>query len=81
MYLNKLHINMSKCYYIHFKPKHVTNRQQDCHDDSSNQLLLDDFSKKVCHTKFLGVIIDDQLSWEPHITAMRRKLNYASATL
>ena len=82
MYLNKLHINMSKCCYIHFKPKHVTNIQQDGHDDSSHQLLLDDFPiKKVCHTKFLGVVIDDQLSWEPHITALRRKLNYASATL
>ena len=82
MYLNKLHINMSKCCYIHFKPKHVTNIQQDGHDDLSHQLLLDDFPiKKVCHTKFLGVVIDDQLSWEPHITALRRKLNYASATL
>ena len=37
--------------------------------------------KKKSQAKFLGVIIDDQLSWEPHITALRRKLSYASATL
>ena len=44
--------------------------------------LFDDFPiKKVDHAKFLGVIIDEKLSWEPHITALRRKLNYASATL
>ena len=80
MYLNKLHINMSKCCYIHFIPKHT--KQLNGQDDSSHQLLLDDFPiKKVSQTKFLGVIIDDQLSWEPHITALKRKLNHASATL
>ena len=80
MYLNKLHINMSKCCYIHFIPKHT--KQLNGQDDSNHQLLLDDFPiKKVSQTKFLGVIIDDQLSWEPHITALRRKLNHASATL
>ena len=80
MYLNKLHINMSKCCYIHFKPKHP--QGQESSQDTNFRLLLDDFPiKKVHHTKFLGVIIDDRLSWEPHITALRRKLNYASATL
>jgi hypothetical protein len=45
-------------------------------------LYIDNFPiKKVNETKFLGVIIDEKLSWDPHITALRRKLNYASATL
>ena len=71
---------MSKCCYIHFKPKTLRAQQPD--QNTNPQLLLNDFPiKKVNHTKFLGVIIDDQLSWEPHITALRRKLNYASATL
>ena len=81
MYLNKLHINMSKCCYIHFKPKVFRNKLSDA-PATNHQLVLDDFPIKKTHqTKFLGVIIDENLSWEPHITALRRKLNYASATL
>ena len=77
MVLNKLHINMTKCCYIHFKPK---SSSQDA--NSSLQLKIHDFPiKKVNSTKFLGVLIDEQLSWEPHVTALRRKLGHASATL
>ena len=82
MLLNKLHINMSKCCYIHFKPK--TSSCDPFNSNSSNDIALyiDQFPiKKVSETKFLGVIIDEHLSWESHITALRRKLNYASATL
>ena len=32
-------------------------------------------------TKFLGVVIDDKLSWDAHITALRRKLGLAASTL
>ena len=80
MFLNKLHINMSKCCYIHFKPKtRITELTQ---SKPNNALLIDNFPiKKVSETKFLGVIIDENLSWDSHITALRRKLNYASATL
>ena len=77
MLLNKLHINMSKCCYIHFKP-----RTSSCEPSNNSALYIDQFPiKKVKETKFLGVIIDERLSWESHITALRRKLNYASATL
>ena len=30
--------------------------------------------KKVTHTKFLGVIIDENLTWEQHIKALSKKL-------
>ena len=77
MVLNKLHINMTKCCYIHFKPK---SSSQD--PDLSLELKIHDFPiKRVNSTKFLGVLIDEQLSWEPHVTALRRKLSHASATL
>ena len=73
---NKLHINMSKCCYIHFKPK--TNSA----DNGQHQLNIDGIPiKKTSTTRFLGVIIDEKLSWEPHVAALRRKLGYASATL
>ena len=76
MVLNKLHINMTKCCYIHFKPKSSQP------PDLALNLKIEDFPiKRVDSAKFLGVIIDDQLSWEPHVTALRRKLSYASATL
>ena len=76
MVLNKLHINMTKCCYIHFKPKSLPPA------DTALQLKIEDFPiKKVDSTKFLGVVIDEKMSWEPHVTALRRKLSYASATL
>ena len=63
--LNKLHINMTKCCYIHFKPKGFTS--PDTSADSN--LQIDDFViKKTKETKFLGVIIDEKLSWEAHVT-------------
>ena len=80
MFLNKLHINMSKCCYIHFKPKSF--KLDPSQLPVNHDLLIDDFPiKKVSETKFLGVIIDEDLSWDSHITALRRKLSYASSTL
>ena len=46
------------------------------------ELSIDSFPiKKVSQTRFLGVIIDEDLSWDPHIAATRRKLNYAASSL
>ena len=78
MILNKLHINMSKCCFVHFKPK----ASKPVESPDTLQLHIDGFPiKKTKATKFLGVVIDEQLSWGPHITALKRKLNYATATL
>ena len=78
MVVNKLHINMSKCCYIHFKPKLRLSED----DSENNILLIDNYPIKKSETaRFLGVILDDQLSWGPHTAALKRKLNYASATL
>ena len=77
MVLNKLHINMTKCCYIHFKPKSSTPII-----DPTLELKIEEFPiKRVDCTKFLGVVIDEKISWGPHVTALRRKLSYASATL
>ncbi len=79
MFLNKLHINMSKCCYMHFKPPMYQNTTD---TDPIFELKIDDFPIKIAkETKFLGVIIDEDLSWNAHILALRRKLNHASATL
>ena len=67
---------MTKCCYIHFKPSSTTPV------DPTLELKIQDFPiKKVSSAKFLGVVIDEKICWEPHIAALRRKLSYASAIL
>ena len=78
MILNKLHINQSKCCYIHFKPS--TKKSHDKSDDLSLYINCHKV-KKVSSTKFLGVTIDEKLSWDCHIRECKRKLNYAIATI
>ena len=83
MKCNKLHINAQKSVFMNFSGT-KTEADRDANLENSNLpgLMIDDLEiEEVTETKFLGVIIDDQLSWEPHITALRRKLNHASATL
>ena len=75
---------MSKCCYIHFKPN--SHKPRDPGPDASTgvnlNLVINDFVlKKVQDTKFLGVIIDENLSWDAHLKDVKRKLNYATATL
>ena len=80
MILNKLHINQSKCCYLHFKPN--TKKSQENTDNLNlNLYIYGRKVKKVSSTKFLGVHIDDQLNWECHIKECKRKLNYAIATI
>ena len=37
--------------------------------------------KKVTHTEFLGVIIDENLTWEQHIKALSKKLASCTTSL
>ena len=79
MLANKLHINMTKCAYMHFSPK-TTKKFQ--HDDTEYTLTLHNTPmSKVTQTKFLGVIIDDKLTWEPHINYLNKKLACSAGTL
>ena len=73
MKANELHINMSKCCYMHFRPKKRLPRD----DDVSNRTLqiMGVPIKHVKSTRFLGVIIDENLSWQPHIDNLTQKLN------
>ncbi len=83
MLLNKLHINMLKCYYMHFKPRTRADHTN-CNDSDEEQhtLLISDHPiKKLTAIKFLGITIDENLDWGPHIKDLKRKLNYAIATL
>ena len=82
---NQLHINVGKSCYMHFKPdlsraKQTSARVRE-YDGSNKLFLCDKKLQKVRHTKFLGVMIDDQLNWEAHIDHLVNKLNAALITI
>ena len=70
---------------MHFSPS--LNRQlQTCarireHNTSLKIMLNGKKLKKVRTTKFLGVVIDDQLTWEPHVDFLTSKLNSSMVTI
>ena len=73
MKANELHINMSKCCYMHFRPKKRLPR-----DDEVSDRTLEIMGVPIKHvksTRFLGVIIDENLTWQPHIDNLTQKLN------
>ena len=80
MNLNELHINKSKCCYIHFRPQNKSKSNLTTKTDL-NLKIGKNYIKKVCHTKFLGVTIDENLNWDIQVRECKRKLNYAIATL
>ena len=86
MKANKLHINMGKCCFMHFQPKNsktaVASTSSDHHLHSSPPLLINNTPiTQVSQTKFLGVTIDDALSWQPHIIQLRRLLAFCTGSL
>ena len=79
MLSNQLHINVSKCCYIHFQPT-LSRAKQTCarvrpYDRHCKLLLNNTRLKKVQSTKFLGVVIDEALTWEAHLNHLEAKLN------
>ena len=75
MIANLLHINMSKTSYMHFSPRKL--------DDFGPTKLFSEHSlelagvsiKSIRSTKFLGVVIDEELTWLPQIKKLSQKLN------
>lgn len=65
---NKLSLNIDKTHYMLFQPK-KTLTNIDIELRIENNLI-----SKVDHCKFLGVIIDEKLSWNKHVTYIRNKL-------
>ena len=80
---NLLYINLDKCYYMHFCPKAVKTKNDNFITEehvSSSLLDLDNtlnisgtIIPEVNNIKFLGVTIDYQLSWIPHIENLHKK--------
>ena len=64
---NKLTINVSKSHFMVF---HRGKRKLDVNNPSLNNIAL----KRVNYSKFLGVIIDDDLKWTNHISYIKNKI-------
>ena len=80
MYTNQLHINMDKSVYMYFRPSLSYSERLTCartQEYGSEPVIKigNTKLKKVDKVKFLGVIIDENLSWEPHIEHLTAKLN------
>ena len=74
MRCNLLHINFKKCCYMHFKPN-VRNKDPIQVYSSKYLLTLNGrVIKQVRETKFLGIIIDEELKWDLHTSYLNSKL-------
>ena len=64
---------------MHLRPYlNQNDRQTRARCRIENNLKLGNFTmKKVKEVKFLGVIIDDELSWGPQINYLREKLIFS----
>ena len=75
MLANQLHINLSKSCYMHFQPKKLEGLGSDILFSENGLEIVSVPIKAVKSTKFLGVIIDEDLTWLPHIHFLTQKLN------
>ena len=75
MLANQLHINLSKSCYMHFQPKKLEGLGLDILFSENGLEIVGVPIKAVKSTRFLGVIIDEDLTWLPHIHFLTQKLN------
>ena len=85
---NLLHINMSKCCYIHFQPNCTYDetcartRPYLLYNDKSRSIFINGTEiKKVSSTKFLGIIIDENLNWVAHRDHLVKKLRSTTGAI
>ena len=62
---------MSKCSYMYLDPGKTCARTRILHNLSINGTII----KQVTNIKFLGINLDDNLTWIPHIEYLNKKLN------
>ena len=79
---NQLHINTEKCIYMHYRPRMNQSERMSCARSriagSDHQLFVNGNKiKKTNKARFLGVIIDENLTWDLHLEHLEQKLNSA----
>ena len=84
MLSNLLHINTDKCYFMYFRPnlysRSICSRTEP-YDREAKLFLSDARVKQVPTIKFLGVTIDENLNWLPHIENLKSKLILSQGAL
>ena len=77
MVLNHLKLNISKTKFMVFSPRsaHPTSLQISLKLGNNQEI------KQVSHYKYLGLILDDKLSWKEHISFLSNKLSRALGML
>ena len=71
MNCNKLHVNLEKSCYMYFNN---TRKSENVEKLNNFVLKISNTSlPQVKHTKFLGVIIDNKLTWQPHLSSLVKK--------
>ena len=80
MSLNLLHINLDKSVYMYFRPNYNARERVACartrpYGSDRTVRIAGHKLKKVDKVRFLGIIIDDKLTWEPHLEHLVKKLN------
>ena len=68
LYANKLSLNISKTHFIIFTLKKCVNCE-------NKVFMNNEIIKQVKFTKFLGVVIDERLSWCEHISYIKSKIS------
>ena len=75
MNANQLHINLSKCAHMYFKPNINNNERMFIIININLKLSINGVKvKQVDRIRFLGVIIDDKLTWDAQIEDLENKL-------
>ena len=82
IHANKLHINIKKCCYMHFRQKISTSDGGQDNNNQHTRIRINDYEiDEVEETKFLGVTIDNKLTWLPHLKLLAKKLRCCSGQL
>ena len=79
MNCNKLHVNLEKSCYMYFN-----NTRKTENTERLNKFVLNISNTtlpQVKNIKFLGVIIDDKLTWQPHLISLVKKLSCCTGRL
>ena len=77
MIVNKLHINLEKSCFMHFDPRKRVNVTASSASGELTEppvVLGGTELLEVDKAKYLGVIIDNKLSWGPHIEHLTKRL-------
>ena len=79
MKTNQLHINLSKCAHMYFRPSLNSEQRMTCarstpYNERLTIAVNGQKIKQVDKVKFLGVIIDENLTWDDQIKHIENKL-------